>query len=359
MKAKYLMLSLLALLLIIALALTKTNTKIGPSKYYKEKKEASLLTKQAFDEIKTYKASLGIDNSLEDIYDTSLIGERYTSITTTLGILESKRTSVNPNFAAVVIDMFIDAGIKKEDEIVVTFSGSFPALNIAVMAAIEVFNLKPLIMASIGSSSYGANNPNFTYVHMSNYLYEREIFKNKIDYVSLGGANDTGSEFDENIKLELLNYVENNNIKIINIQDFKENINYRLKLIEKYTPNYQILINVGGNLISLGKDEASFYQKNGLIKPHLTNIIANNQNKGLIEHTLDKKRPVIQLLNIKSLAYKYGIPYDSKDELEIGKGDVYFCKQVDLIIPITSIFITTLSLVFYCYYYKRGGTKNV
>lgn len=354
MSAKNMVLVLWALLSIFAVAITNTSTYIGPSKYYEEKKEASLLTERAFAEIKEYKQSLGIANIDEDVNDTGLIGERYTPITTTLGILESKRTSINPNFAAVIIDMFEEAKIKKGDEVVVTFSGSFPALNIAVMSAIEVFELKPLIMASVGSSSYGANIPNFTYVHMSNYLYEQAVYSRKIDYVSFGGANDTGKEFEETIREDLINYISSNDIELINIEDFKKNIDFRFKLIQKHVPNYKILINVGGNLISLGKDEASYYQKNGLIKPSLSNFFENNDNKGLIQKALENRIPVIQLLNIKSLAYKYGLPYDTKDTVEIGKGEVYFEKKNSLMIPIITVVLTGVVIVFYYYNYKRG-----
>lgn len=358
MSGKQIMLSLWALMSIVALMLTKTNTYIGPSKYYHEKKEAALLTKQAFEEIKAYKLSLGIPNASEDIYDTGLIGERYTPITTTLGILESKRTSVNPNFAAVIIDMFEKANIHKGDEVVITFSGSFPALNIAVMSAVEILELQPLIMASIGSSSYGANLTNFTYIHMSNHLYNQKVFSHKIDYVSLGGANDTGNEFEDTIKQDLLNYVKSKDIEVISIDNFKENIDYRMSLINQYVPSYKMLINVGGNLISLGQNESSFYQKNGLITPSITNIFQENKDKGLIQKTLEKRLPVIQLLNIKSLAYKYGIPIDAKDEVEIGKGDVYFENKVDLLIPVASVILTSLIIAFYAYYYKKEGVNN-
>ncbi|MGI6781644.1 MAG: poly-gamma-glutamate system protein [Acholeplasmataceae bacterium] len=354
MNTKHIILGLWAVLSILAVAITNTSTSLGPSKHYEEKKEATILTKKAFAEIKEYKMSLGFPNVDEDIHNSGLIGERYTPITTTLGILESKRTSTNPNFAAVIIDMFEEAKIKKGDEVVVTFSGSFPALNIAVMAAIEVFELKPLIMASIGSSSYGANNPEFTYVHMSNHLYETAIFSHKIDYVSLGGANDTGNEFESTIRENLLTYVNSSNIDIIEIEDFKKNIDYRFDLIKQHVPNYKMLINVGGNLISLGREESSFYQKNGLIIPSISNVFVNNDNKGLIQKTLEKRIPVIQLLNLKSLAYKYSIPYDSVDNLEIGKGDVYFEKKVNLMIPIITVVLTGIIIVFYSYYYKRG-----
>ena len=47
-----------------------------------------------------------------DTNDTGLIGVEYTDITTTLGSLSAKRTSTNPAFAAAVVDMLDQAGVR-------------------------------------------------------------------------------------------------------------------------------------------------------------------------------------------------------------------------------------------------------
>jgi poly-gamma-glutamate system protein len=104
-----------ALLLVVAFLFTKSSATDDKCRYFEEKNAASLLASEAMAEIKAYKGELNIPLSAEDNYHSGMIGDRYTVITTTLGNLQSKKTSVNPNFAAVIIDMFKEAGIKPGD----------------------------------------------------------------------------------------------------------------------------------------------------------------------------------------------------------------------------------------------------
>jgi len=347
-----------ALILVVAIMLTLRSTTVDVCRYYDEKIEAANLTAKAYQAIKDYKIDNEIELSDKDIHQTGVLGERYTVITTTLGILEAKRTSINPNFSAVVIDMFKEAGIKKGDEVGVLFSGSFPALNIATMAAIEVFELKPIIMASIGSSSYGANIPEFTYYDMAGYLCDQEIFTNEIDYVSLGGANDLALEFPEEVTNSILDRINSKGTKLIYEEDYSKNIKLRTEYIYEKCPNIKLLINVGGNLVSMGKDESSFIYENGLIKPNY--IVKQNNNSeqvGLLENFLEDKIPVIQLLNIKSLSFKYGIPYDPTVIPVIGEGNIYNEINYNITIPILALSLSGLLLVFYFLYNKKYKQK--
>lgn len=343
-----------ALIMVIAVALTLTNKSIDACSLYDEKVKAAELTKEAMEAIKLRKEELSIPLVDKDIHQTGLLGERYTKITTTLGLLESKRTSLNPNFAAVVIDMFKEVGLKKESEIGVVFSGSFPALNLAVLSAIEVFELSPCIMVSIGSSSYGANHPDFTIYDMIQYLYQKNIFSNSVDYVSLGGALDTGDEFDDEIKNKIITRINENQTSFIYEKDFQKNITLRLDYFHQKVPNMKMLINVGGNLVSMGKDEASFPTNNGLIKTNYLkrSRLGNNPNKGLIDYALESKIPVVQMLNIRSLAYKYGIPYDPQNIPEVGVGSVYLETKYSVLIPIVSVVISFFLIIFYNLYRK-------
>jgi len=355
------LLILWSLVIIVAIITTNSLTTQVSDRYYDEKVQAAKLTQQAFDEIRLYKQELGIPIPSEDVNNTGLIGERFTKITTTLGILDRKRTAVNPNFAAVIIDMFKEINLKKGDEVAVLFTGSFPSLNIAVMSAIEIFELKPIIMASVGASSYGANSLDMTYLHMSKRLYDKKIFSNDIDYASLGGSNDDGTEFELDIKENLYDLIEEYNYQLINKSDFKENIDYRLKLMNEKVPKRKLLINVGGGLIALGKDESSYYQRNGLIQSRYSYVFSKtNANSGLIEHHIIDNKPVIQLLNIKSLSHKYNLPFDYKGVHTIGDGDVYLEYKKDILIPIIVCLGTIAVTIFYYVIDKKGkGIQNV
>lgn len=336
-------------ILIVANMITFMTTETTKSKNYDLKVAASELMLEASNAIKEHKLNLGYPIEDVDINQTGLIGERYTVITTTLGVLESKRTSTNPNFAAVIVDMLIQAGVKEGDYIGITFSGSFPALNIAASAAAEVMNLKVLIMASIGASSYGANNPNFTYIDMAEYLYEQGFFSFKPDYVSFGGANDTGLEMPDDIKEDILTRMQNLNKSIIYETDFKKNISYRKNIFKKAGPNMKAFINVGGNLVSMGQESATFPNKNGLITKK--NLIYSD-DMGLLDYFLNQNIPVIHILDIKRLAYKYGLPFDPTEIPTIGSGDVYLEKKYNLFIPIISVVVSLCILIFYKFYHK-------
>lgn len=337
-----------SLLMIVALSIALLTPERKICRYYDEKIQAANLANEAFELIYQYKIDNEIPISKDDINNTGMIGDKYTSITTTLGILEAKRTSTNPNFAAVILDMLKEAGVKKGDEVGVIFSSSFPALNISVLAVLEVFELKACIMGSIGASSYGANNPKFTFYDMSEFLYQKNIFSNKIDLVSLGGASDIGSDFmDDEDKENIIKRIKTNNTDYLYESDYQKNINYRRKYFYNHIPNMKALINVGGNLVSLGKDECAYLGKNGLVNgsSYGINVNKNPDKMGLIDYYLGDGISVIHMLNIKGLAIEYGLPYDPINKVEIGNGEVYFESSYDLTIPLIAI---GLSILFLC-----------
>ena len=120
------------------------------------------------------KIDIKIDKSL-DKNETGLIGLEWSGITTTLGDIEAKRTSTNPDFAALLVKLFKEIGLKKGDIVAANFSSSFPALNLAFISAADTLGLKAIIITSIGSSTYGGNIEDFTYLDMENYLYSKNF----------------------------------------------------------------------------------------------------------------------------------------------------------------------------------------
>lgn len=337
-----------ALIIAMATILTLRSTETQKSRHYDLKVKASEIALLAQQKVKERYLELGFTINPEDKNQTGLIGTRYTMLTTTVGHIESKRTSTNPNFAAVIVDMLLEAGVREGDYVGMTFSGSFPALNIAASAAAEAMNLKVVIMASLGASSFGANNPDFTYVDMAEYLYEQKIFSFTPEYVSLGGANDLGSEFPKSLKEELLSRMKTLNKKIIQIEDFSENIEYRKEIFKKYG-KMKAFINVGGNLVAMGQGDAVFPNKNGLIK---TKNRLYSKDMGLLDVFLNENIPVIHLLDIKRLAYRYGLPIDPDGIPAIGIGGVYLEQKYNIFIPIIAIVVSFIILIFYKYFDK-------
>ena len=292
---------LLALAILAAnwLALEATRTEV-PAADFQEKLEASALSQRCMDYIREQKADLGIAvDGAADINGTGMIGQSYSAITTTLGSLEAKRTSINPNMAAAVVDMLHELGVERGDRVAVNCSGSFPAMNISVLCAIQTLGLEPVMMASFGSSTHGANDPAFTYLDMEYALWDAGLLEHRSDWFSVGGMEDLGKEMDPQVREQVTARLEGLGYRLFYEEELLENIRRRYALYNQ--EEVVCFINVGGNDVSFG----------------------DSNSTGLVQLFLRDGVPVIHLLNIKSLAAQYGLPFDPTPMPDVGEGGVY------------------------------------
>ena len=165
---RFLIVLLFLLLSLIVLESTKTLTL---KEDHEAMAEAARRTDAAFKAIKAERLSRGHVLSLkDDPNQTGMVGASYTEITTTLGSLESKSSAANPNTAAMVYDMLMQCGVREGDTVAVNLSSSFPALNVAILCALDTCGAKGVIINSVGASTYGANLPDYTYLDMEQTL---------------------------------------------------------------------------------------------------------------------------------------------------------------------------------------------
>ncbi|MBQ3574049.1 MAG: poly-gamma-glutamate system protein, partial [Clostridia bacterium] len=144
--------------------------------------------------IRSEKEDKGIVIAAEDRFQTGLIGESYSVITTTLGPIEAKRTAADSSMAALMVRMLGEAGIRAGDKVAAGFSGSFPGLNIAVLAACEAMDVEITYICSAGASTFGANQPEMTFPDMVCLLYEEGLIKTPPAAYSMGGDMDIGAD---------------------------------------------------------------------------------------------------------------------------------------------------------------------
>ncbi|MCD6333479.1 MAG: poly-gamma-glutamate system protein, partial [Bacteroidales bacterium] len=135
-------------------------------------------------------------NSVDDPLQTGLVGPEWSSITTTVGHLEAKRTTLNPGFASLVVSMLKKAGVQHGDQIAIGCSGSFPALLIASLSAAEAMDLQVRLIFSLGSSSYGATRPGFNLLHIFQLLKNHQFTSVQPLAISPGGDHDTGLDLE-------------------------------------------------------------------------------------------------------------------------------------------------------------------
>ena len=190
-----------------------------------------------------------------DRYNTGLIGVDSSRITTKFdpdsSMLISKMIVTNPNFAAYIVDKFYELGIKENNKIAVSMTGSFPGANIAVLSACKAMNIKAIIITSAGSSSWGANREEFSWPFIENYLYNKKLINDKSIAYSMGGVDDLGTQLsDEGI--EIFESVIPDDIVFVNENTLSKNIEKKIELFEIEENNYSLYVNIGGGAASLG-----------------------------------------------------------------------------------------------------------
>lgn len=348
-----------------AAAITLFTPQQSVSPHSDMMKYATELAAECMDEIKQYK----IDNlgglSESDKLQTGMIGSGdETSITTTLGILEAKRTSTNPNWAAVYISMFDRAGLKSGDQVLLVFSGSFPALNLMAMVSAQVYGLKTYVMTGIGSSYYGANDPEFTFFDMAEYLHSKGKLTHGVDLVSLGGNNDIGDDFksDED-KKAIVSRINNSGVTFLYESDFRKNVDARLKLIAENIPDVKFAVNVGGSMVGLGCSSSAIIDTGYFNAKRATMSLSSlsyrkNDDWGLLSCMQAIGIPTASMLNIRGLAATYGLPYDPSEAPTVGQGNAYFNTAYNLTMAYVALALSVAIGICYFVIKKHFGTER-
>ncbi len=337
-------LSLLSLLAFIAVENSKVDVE---QDWYTAKLDAAQLSQSAANHIKNYRLEKGVFiDAVNDPNQTALIGQEYTLVTTDRGYIEAKLSSTNPNFAAVIVQLLKDAGVESNDYVAVAMTGSFPGLNISVLAALETLDLKPIIISSVGSSNFGANDPFFPWLDMESKLNKSNIFHNKSVAASIGGGSDIGRGLSPQGRNLITEAIARNNIEFINEKHLEKSITRRMEIYEELSDgNIAAFINVGGGIASLGNSI------NGkIIPPGLTEFLPmqNFPVRGVMIQMGQQEIPIIHLLNISQLLTKYGLPDSPVPLPEPGVGEIFVQKKYSVIVTsIVTLFLVIVIVIVY------------
>ncbi len=289
--------------------------------YYEQKVEAARLAFAAMQVIKDERLRRGPPIDPEtDPARSGLIGSFVTPVTSDPGNLESKQTSTNPNFAAVVVELLKRAKANKGDHVAISVSGSFPGLCISVFAACKTLDLKPTIIASASASQWGANDPQFLWIDMENLLYGKGLFPFRSAAASFGGKNDRGREMTEKGRGYVLEALKRNNLPLISAPTIGKNIDQRMTIyFDKGPP--KVFINVGGGLVSTGIRPFKVFLKPGLVSK---NLPIDTATDSVMQRFLREGIPVIHLGNMRQLAREFNLPFAPATTPAIGEGGIYY-----------------------------------
>lgn len=257
-----------------------------------------------------------------DINETGIIGVEFSPTTTSLGILEAKRTAANPNFAALIVYLLHRAGVRKGDTVAAGVSSSFPSLIVATLSASKGMGLKLLMICSLGASQWGANIPEFHWLEMQSCLQKAGILENQPIALSLGGEEDTGMDMSPEGRALLLNAIEEWGGLFLKEPDLSRNVQERMRLYEKYSGEEEIkaFINIGGSVSNMGTDSEVLELKPGLV--HII-YIPPAEKRGVMQEMGIHRIPVIHLLYVKGLSRRYRLPWDPKPLPKPGEGKLF------------------------------------
>lgn len=302
--------------------------------HFSTKIAAARKARDAFDAIKEARLKAGpAINSVNDPLETGVVGLPMSPVTSVVGYLNAKQASVNPNFAAVVVDLLKKAGVGEGDVVALGVSGSFPALNACAFIGVEAIGAHPISIASVSASTWGANNPDLLWIDMEKVLVDEEVISTRSIAASIGGFDDMGQGLTDDGRSKILEAIDEHGLKLIKRSDFEKNVARRLEIYTKEAEGRPIkaFINVGGGAISVGRSVGKELFEPGLnLNPpkfvdRVTGVMPSLSQQGV---------PCIHLIHVTDLVERYALQLAPLQAPEIGKGSIF--RAIDYNKPLVS-----------------------
>jgi poly-gamma-glutamate system protein len=295
-----------AKLLLLALVMAGLWYLAAPSQLTPEEQLLWEKVSAAQQHLWLWKQEQGIAASEEsDPFNCGLIGIEWSSITTTLGDLASKRTACNPAWAVQFSRWFRELGLKQGDPVAIYSSASFPGLLLSSLAAAEAMELKPLLLVSLGASTWGANHPDAPWPVLATELRRSGFVHKRADFYTLGGDAEMGHAMAPEGQALLRKAAKESGVELLAAENLEGMIAQKKNLMEAHKP--RLLVNIGGSHANLGDDPEVLKLPAGLIETADIDLAGN----GLIAAAMQDNIPVIHMLNLRSLSHVTGIPYDA------------------------------------------------
>lgn len=324
-------LGLLALTLagLCGLAWIEWHPKPAPQPHFEEKRAAAENASRGFAALHDARLRLGPLQPVSfDPARTGLVGEPMTTVTSYPGSLVAKQTSLNPNFAAVVVGWLRCAGVHHGDCVAVGLSGSFPSINLCTLCALETIGAEALVVSSLGASQWGANRPDWLWLDQEAALRAAGVFRTRSAAATLGGVQDMGFGLSDEGRLLLRLGAQRHGVPLLDSSTFEIGIDERMALYDKLAGGRRIAayVNVGGNTLSVGTDEGKTQFPPGLSRGVPSGAKAYDS---VMLRFAQRGAPVIHCVQIRDLARRYGFPEAPTEVPPVGQGKVFVRLERD------------------------------
>lgn len=292
------------------------------AEHYDDMLSASRIVQQAIDVLRPIRGRIEPINPQVDPTRSGLIGVASSPFTSNAGDLEAKQATINPNWGAVVVRMLAEAGVEPGDTVAVAISGSFPALNIAVYAAMEVMSLEPIVIVSGSASQWGANVPGSGWMDIARHLREARIVDVKADAATLSGIDDRGGGLNDRGIEMIRQAAEQAGIEVFVPDSYEAAVADRIRIYREAADGRPIAayINVGGGIASTGPSSIDHFFEYGLSRTAPPRAF---RAPSVMGHFLRQDVPVLNFSGMLTLSTRYGLPYPPLEPVSIGSGGVY------------------------------------
>jgi poly-gamma-glutamate system protein len=355
-------LAALAILSIVLYYIAQNSYSFIEAEGYDQKIEAAEHMKRSMEVLRKEFDRRGLEiDETNDPNLTGLIGVNGSIITTSRGILSDKLSALNPNFAAVYVDMLLSARVRPGDYVAVGTTGANPGMNIALYSAIHTLELKPVIISSVGSAMFGANQEEFTWLDMENTLRDEGLINFTSVAASIGGGSDIG----RGLPLEGRSFIEDNieehGIILINRGSLEENIEERMEIYDDHLPErtrYRLFVNVGGGLANVGSSVNASLIRDGMYRQLAERTFAR---EGVLMLFSRRNIPVIHAFRPRLLAERYGLVAEPFPLPEIGTGTVFITQVNNVTVAWITLIILLVALIIVIVFdrYDRHFTTNI
>ena len=328
---------------------------VSPS--YDDKIEAANLMQKAMSILKKHRMEESVFIDIEnDPNETGLVGSPFSLITTDEGDLDSKLTTLDPNFSAVMVELMYQLGLKDGDTIAVLMTGSMPGANIAVLTACRALGVIPITITSVGASQWGANLVDFTWLDMESILFENGLISSRSIAASIGGRNDMGRLLSPSGRDLIMENINKHDLPLIRKERLADNIQHRMDLYGSIQSinKYDAIVNVGGGVASLGTSFNLRLLPPGVVKRNIIqDIVRPGGIEGVFSKFLKFDVPGLHILNIRPLTQEFKMPFAPIPVPEIGVGGLYAIEKYNVWVAGICLIVVSSSVLAVGIHSKR------
>ncbi len=310
---------LVAVLSLGGLAVVESSKATSKGPYYAEKVSAARLAKSCMDVVREARGE-----NLSAAFDpdrTGMVGQAMSVITSRPAELEVKQKSTDPNFAAVFVELLKAAGVGEGDIVAVGWSGSFPGFNTSLCAALETLKARPVVIASVMASQYGANDPQFVWLDMERVLAEHGLISFRSAAATIGGPADRGLGMTAEAIEAARDAMCRSGVGELPAERLQQSIDARMHVYQAAAAGTPIAayVNVGGGIASTGGAKSKRQYHAGLS----TNFGPSREGLRdcVMRRFLEDGTPVIHLVEVQALAKQFGLDYEG--DSPVGAGGVF------------------------------------